>query len=461
MVFDPIVAETRFGCGLSPVATPPSSVDAMLEGLLGPDAMARIFPIDTFDQFRMRDAESIRLKKKLRAAIGTDSEAELREQSTEYLKQVRDDWLGWIRQFMLRRAATETGFRERLAFFWADHFTAKGKRGILNRATSPYVEDAIRPHISGRFEDLLIAAATHPLMVHFLDQEKSIGPNSKVGLKRGPSVGLNENLAREILELHTLGVSAPYSQADVRQLAEALTGLGWTVDEGQRYVARHAEPGAEIVLGKWYGSKTGSLEDIHAILRDLARHPATAQHIARKLAVHFVSDTPNPSLVAAMKETYLQTQGTLTEVYRTMLTHPSAWAAGQGNAKQPVAFVSSSLRALAVQPQDFANWGRPQTIQRLTAPLVIMGQSWEDPLGPDGWAEEDDQWLTPQGMAGRLQWALRLPDFFDRDLPDPRDFVFAALGPDAPTKVAFAAKAAESRREGIALVLMSPAFLRH
>lgn len=334
-------------------------------------------------------------------------------------------------------------------------------RAILKWGTGPYIETAIRPHISGRFEDILIAAVTHPLMLHFLDQDKSIGPNSLVGQKKGGSAGLNENLAREILELHTLGVTGPYGQDDVRQLAEALTGLRWRNESGMRYTPRRAEPGAEVILGKWYGSQQGTLDDIFAILGDLARHPATARHISQKLAVHFVSDTPAPSLVAKMERAYLDTKGELMAVYHAMLNHPDAWRSEGGNAKQPVAFMGSALRALALNHKDAADWNAKFVGNKLLIPLQTMGQSWQDPSGPDGWAEEDAQWITPQGMAARLQWSLRLPEVLGRDIPDPREFVVAALGPDAPERVKFAAQAAESRREGVALVLMSPAFQRH
>lgn len=455
-VFDPVMAETRFGYGLSPRIAAPESIGAMLAGLKGRDAMADRFPIEAFETFGPREAERIRLRRITRGRADGDPEAAdaaLRELKT----QTRRDALNWLRQDMLRRVRTQTAFRERLVAFWADHFTAMGKGAVINVATGPYVEEAIRPHVGARFEDMLIAASVHPLMLHYLDQNASIGPNSRRAQQKGGARGLNENLAREILELHTLGVDGPYTQTDVRQLAELLTGLKWAPLKGAVFLEGVVEPGAEEVLGKSYGPD-GGVEAIHVALRDLARHPATAQHIAWKLAVHFVSDTPDPDMVALMTRAYLDTGGDLTAVYKVLLSHPSAWATDAGNFKRPITFVSSTLRALDLPVRRAEAWKPARVGRHIFRPLLRMGQRWQRPAGPDGWAEEDAAWITPQGMAARMQWALGLPEMMGDRMPDPREFVAAALGPTPPQRVVFAAEAAENRREGVALVLMSPAF---
>lgn len=461
MSFDPTLSETRFGCGLSPDIAPPGSVNEMLEGVAGPDLIATRYGIEDFDAFRSRLLDARRLRREFRNAKGTDKEQAARQARRALAQQTRKAALGWMRQSMLRRARTPAGFRERLVFFWADHFSARGKASLMKYATAPYIETALRPHLSGRFEDLLIAAVTHPLMLNYLDQDRSIGPNSQLAKRKPTGLGLNENLAREILELHSLGVDAGYTQKDVRQLAEALTGLSWRGKDEQQFFPNRAEPGAEVVLGKWYGAQAGSLDDIHNILRDLARHPATTAHIARKLAVHFVSDRPAPALVAHIEAAFLETRGDLLAVYRAMLEHPDAWTPEGANIKQPVAYVGSALRALGVQESDVKAWNTRHTMRHLGAPMHVMGQPWEKPAGPDGWPEEDAQWGTPQGLAARLQWALQVPELLGREAPDPRAFVQVALGSAAPERVRFAAEAAENRREGIALVLMSPAFQRH
>ncbi|MBR9843949.1 MAG: DUF1800 domain-containing protein [Rhodobacteraceae bacterium] len=459
MGFDPIRAEMRFGCGLSPVIAPPKSVDDMLDGVLGRDPMAERFPITLFDTFRAWIVERRDIRREIKSTTTTDEarqEAAAKEKA--FIRGVNDEALHWLRQAMQRRVQTRDGFRERLSAFWGDHFTAYGRGPVLKVATGPYLEEAIRPHIAGRFEDLLIAAVTHPLMLHFLNQDQSIGPNSEIAQKRSGR-GLNENLAREVLELHTLGVEGPYTQGDVRQLAELFTGLDWTPAKGPLFRTGAVEPGAETVLGRRYGEAAG-LGPVHAVLRDLARHPATARHIARKLAVHFVADQPDEALIGAMVAQYEATDGDLLAVYEAMLRHPAAWSAGASNIKRPIDFVATSLRALALPQADLGAWGAKRINRQLRRPLERMGQPWERPIGPDGWAEEDTAWATPQGMAGRLQWALALPELLQRDVPDPREFVEAALGPGAPERVRFAAKAAENRREGVALVLMSPAFQR-
>lgn len=465
MRFDPILAEKRFGYGLSPQVAAPASVADMLARLDAPDEIAARFPIEPFAAFRDRMIEAQAIWKERRKHRGTDKAKALRKDLQLIKKAAREEHRRWLAASLLRRAWTGDAFRERLAAFWADHFTALGKAGLLKRGTSPYVEEAIRPHLAGRFADLLFAAVTSPLMLHYLDQENSMGPASAKAAKRGAKAGLNENLAREVLELHTLGVGGPYDQGDVRQLAELLTGLTYDPRQGTKFRKDFAEPGAETVLGRRYGGGAPALDDIRAVLADLAVHPATAKHVARKLAVHFLSDDPDPGLVRALEARFVETGGDLAQVYEALLTHPAAWDPALANVKLPDEFVASAMRALAVDPGQFTGIedGREheKRVQRLfLQPLRQMGQPWQEPLGPDGWAEEDGAWLTPQGLAARMDWALSMPVKMCRPLPDPRAFVAQALGPEAPEPVRFAAKAAENRREGIALILTSPAFQR-
>ncbi len=462
-MFDPEIAEIRYGTGLSSSARAPSSVQAMLDGLNSPDRMAERFPIESFDSFAPRVRQFTQARREARKQAGTEAGKAADKTRKQIASDAREAYGTFFRNTLLRRIHTETGLRERLAFFWADHFTAYANSSIIKWATSPYIETAIRPHIGGTFEDLLISAVTHPLMLNFLDQNTSVGPNSIAAQKakaRGRVKGLNENLAREVLELHTLGVNGPYSQDDVRNLAELFAGLGYTNKGVFRFVKNNGEPGAETILGKSYGGKTPALQDIHAALRDLARHPSTAQHIAEKLARHFVSDTPDPALVTAMASAYQDTDGDLMAVYDAMLSHPSAWQAEAQNIKQPIDFMATTLRALEIDQAYLMRSKTRELRNLLYAPLQVMGQSWEKPIGPDGWPEENTHWATPQFMAARLQWALAVPQALRRTLPDPRDFARAALGNRLTPEVRFAAEAAENRWEGIALVLSSPAFQR-
>lgn len=460
-MFDPERAEIRFGCGLSPRIAPVASVPDMLARLKGPDTAADRFDIPSLEEFR---PEALKFKELQNAFYFTKNAAEKSEAQKAFRagsKVMRHQAYRWFGQMILRRALGEDGMRERLMAFWADHFTAQGRDVISRTVQIIYVEEAIRPHVSGRFADMLKAAITHPLMLVYLDQNRSIGPNSRAAKRRPEKKrGLNENLARELLELHTLGVGGPYTQDDVRQLAELLTGLRFTVEDGFTFAPRRAEPGTETVLGKTYGGETPALADIHAVLDDLAAHPATAAHLARKLAVHFVSDTPDPAMIDAMAARYRETDGDLHEVYAAMLAHPAAWDFTHRNVKQPIDFIGSSLRALDISPRHVQAAKPGRILVNLVTPLTLMGQQWARAPGPDGWPEDDAQWITPQRLAARLQWAMGVPFLLRRVLPDPREFVSTALGRGAPEAVRFAAGSAENRAEGVGLVLASPAFQR-
>lgn len=458
MSFTPERAAIRFGCGLSPSHSPPQSVVDMLALLSGPDLAAEAFPIDGMGGvFKLviqhRDAR--------RAVRGAKSDAD-KTAGLEELKVIRRKARGqsarWFGQTLMRRAQTVDGFRERLVSFWADHFTAQGKGPVLNTAQVNYIEDAIRPNVTGRLSDLLRAATTSPLMLNYLDQNSSVAPDSRRA-KRNPKRGINENLARELMELHTLGVNGPYTQTDVRQLAELLAGLSYDLKKGFVFKKQIASPSTKTILGRDYGGKD-RLGAIFQALDDLAQHPATARYIAEKLATHFIGDTPDQGLVAALEARFSQTGGDLMAVYETLLTHPASWGADAGNVKQPIDFVGSSLRALDIHPRQMPSQRVGKMRQVFYSPLILMGQEWGRPTGPDGWPEADEEWITPQRLAARLQWAMSAPFALRRSLPDPREFVDMALGGQAPEQVRFAAGAAETRSEGVGVILSSAAFQR-
>lgn len=459
--FDTQLAEIRFGYGLSPLMAGPSSAEAMLDGLRGPDEIVEQFPIEPFTEFRNRMIASQEQRNIRRKNRGTPAAEAARKQRNLLNKDARIAKAEWQGQTMLRRAHTKTAFRERLVAFWADHFTAQGKRGVIRRATSPYIEDAIRPHINGSFAELVQAAVMHPLMLDYLDQTRSIGPGSERALKMGPkrNPGLNENLAREVIELHTLGVDGPYTQEDVTQLAELFTGMTFQPQNGFKFRKDYVEPGAETILGKSYPDAY-NVAPVRAVLNDLAMHPATMRHIAQKLAVHFVSDAPDEDLVNRIEQTFEASEGDLMAVYEVLLTHGSSWVRELVNYKPPIDFVSSAIRAFAMPASAFEGLNEKDYLRNFGLRLVEMGQPWEKPPGPDGWPEEDAYWITPQGVATRVRWAMTVPTRLLPELPDPRDFAVSALGDYGNETVRFAASAAESKREGIGLVLMSPQFQR-
>ncbi len=457
MGFTPEIAAIRFGEGLSPLVTAPGSASDVLAQLQGADLAAEAYPIPSFADLLPQIAKVERLRRIWRKAAGKAEEAELRKNHREARAEMSRAQVQHTRHFYTRSITTEQPFRERLTRFWGDHFTVVGGSVAFRHAAPYYVEGAIRPWITGRFVDMLKAVVTHPMMLLYLDQIASFGPNSKGARGRR---GLNENLARELLELHTLGVDGSYSQTDVRQLAELLTGLSSTLRDGFVFRENMAEPDAETVLGKSYGGGPANLDDIYAVLEDLAIHPDTATHLARKLAVHFTSDTPDEGMIADMAAAYLASGGALMPLYEVMLEHPFAWDSFGQKVKQPVDFVMSALRVFPVPVRTIAKMNRGQMHALMTAPMAAMGQNLYRPLGPDGWAEDAEHWVTPQGVAARLQFAMAMPSAIYRSLPDPREFVTRALGDLADERLLFAARAAETRREGVGLILASPGFQR-
>jgi len=457
MGFTPDIAAIRFGEGLAPGIDPATSVDAVLGQLRGPDLAAQQFPIPKLAELQGEFAEISRLQRAARRGRNGPDVEELTKSYKQARRGLNLRLQGALMPVLSRSITTAQPFRERLTRFWADHFTAVGRNNLTRNAGPSYIEQSIRPHIAGRFTDMLKAVMTSPMMLDYLDQSTSIGPNSRAAKGRR---GLNENLARELLELHTLGVGGAYTQTDVRQLAELLTGMSTEISSGFVFRPKFVEPGAETVLGQSYGGGPPAIEDVMAFLDDLAQHPDTVRHIARKLAVHFTSDAPDEGMIANMADAYSSTGGDLMAVYDAMLRHPFAWASFGQKVKQPVDFVVSAMRVLEIPPASLHKLNRSKRLAYVTGPMAAMGQQWHRPGGPDGWPEGAEAWVTPPGLAARIQWAMAAPSAFFRSLPDPRDFVSSALGSVADEKVKFAARAAETRREGVGLILASPAFQR-
>jgi uncharacterized protein (DUF1800 family) len=457
MRFDPTLAAIRFGTGLSPVLPAPVSVAAMISRLAGPDEAAVRWPVPTYEAMTPTRAMIADATRRRRQTRGTPDEAQAEAAFQDTRRAIGAGVLEGLTRIVARQIGTADGLRERLVLFWADHFTVRSRNFAGLHLITPFVESVIRPHVAGRFADMLRAVVLHPEMVIYLDQATSVGPGSPAAARRRR--GLNENLAREVLELHTLGVGGPYGQNDVRELAELLSGLVWDPTRGLHFREDSAEPGSETVLGTTY-SPRAEIGVISAALDDLAAHPATAAHLAHKLAVHFVSENPPPELVDAMTDSFRATGGDLLAVTAAMLAHPSAWTAPLGKAKPPFSFLTSALRALGV-PAETIMAADAALLRRLfLRPLREMGQPWQEPLGPDGWSEASEAWISPQGLAIRIGWAMQMPRRIVDPLPDPRVFVATALGPLAGAATLFAAEAAESRADGVGVVLASADFNR-
>lgn len=355
-------------------------------------------------------------------------------------------------RFYLSQAVTDPGFGARLVAFWSDHFTVAARGPVLRVLVPDFVDGAIRPHIASRFSDMLKAVALHPAMLIYLNQVQSVGPSSRAGKRRG--MGLNENLAREIFELHTLGVDSAYTQADVRKFAELLTGLSVT-PQGFKFRPQMSEPGPHKVLGKLYG---GNLDTILGALEDIARHPDTARHIAGKLVEHFLGEA-DPSLIDQVARAFLDTDGDLPATYRALLEDDCAWQAPFRKAKLPFDFIVSALRAAGAKKADISGISRKDFRTGIVGSLQLMGQPLFQPPGPDGWKEEAEAWITPPGLAARIRWSVAFAERIESG-HDPRAFLSTALDDAASPLLSRAVAGSESRVEGIALTLVSPEFNR-
>ncbi len=444
------LAAIRFGFGLPLPEGAPDTAAAMLAALAGPDLAAQVWPIDGLSVIQPKLAELRGMKG------GGRTNPALKARYDQLTVEVVAAVAHAQRMTFVRALSAADGLRERLVAFWSDHFTVVSKTTVEGMMPFAMVEDVIRPRLTGRFADLLTEATLHPAMLIYLDQVQSTGPNSFMGQRKDR--GLNENLARELIELHAMGVGAGYSQDDVREMAELLTGVTYDARRGMWYERRRAEPGAETVLGQTYDGE--GLEPIRRALGDLASRPETAAHIARKLAVHFVSDTPDPGLVAALETAFLATDGDLMAVYTALLMHPAAWGAAAEKVRQPFDFMVAALRAMGLTDARFLALKRGPFRQQVLRGMASMGQVWTRPGGPDGWAEAAEAWISPQLLAARITWAMQAPQRLIDTLPDPVAFAQACLGDRASERLLWAAARAEDRREGVGLVLASAEFNR-
>ncbi|MBI3447127.1 MAG: DUF1800 domain-containing protein [Magnetospirillum sp.] len=370
------------------------------------------------------------------------------------LKQERKDKTdankGELRQLYLTEAAARTRAGavsptpviERLVRFWSNHFTVSTLRLTVVPIAGAFEREVVRPHVLGRFHDMLRAAIRHPAMLAYLDNTQSIGPHSMAGEKRAK--GLNENLARELLELHTLGVDGGYAQADVEAMAAMLTG--WTFDPrdgGFRYAPRLHEPGAKTLLGSRF--EGGEMEAERALLM-LARSPATARFIATKLARHFAADDPPPALVDALSRTFTDTDGDLLAVTKILVTRAETWAQPLAKIRSPDDLVVATMKAMG---------GDLGADQRLIQSLTLMGQMpWRAP-SPAGWPDRGEAWVGPEALMRRLEWAKAVADRMARQAPADLAERIIAAGP-ATRQAMDSAKG----RDALFLLLSSREFQR-
>jgi uncharacterized protein (DUF1800 family) len=362
---------------------------------------------------------------------------------------------------------SNAGFAERLVHFWSNHFAISVNKQQVTLFAGNYEFDAIRPHIMGRFSDLLRSASHHPAMLLYLDQAQSVGPGSMLAqrqAKRDKKIGLNENLAREILELHTLGVRSGYDQTDVTELARAMTGIT-VAGLGRGNLAKRLqnsaapgdtifvdalhEPGARRVIGKSYAAN--GEQQAREILADLAINPMTARHIATKLARHFAADNPPPALVARLERNFLKTGGDLPSLYRILIDAPEIWQASPTKFKSPWEWSISAFRALGMKALP----------PRMAAVNLYnqLGQPIWKPESPAGFADTTETWAGSAALMQRVELSAQLVTRFE-GRSDARSLASKIIsGPLSPLTASTIANA-ESPSQGLALLLVSPEFLR-
>ena len=339
----------------------------------------------------------------------------------------------------------QQGFRERLVAFWANHLA-------VQRARAPnyiglYVREVIRPHVTGRFEDMLLAMARHPGMLTYLDNNGSVGPNSPAGLRMRR--GLNENLAREILELHTVTPAAGYSQDDVTSFARILTGWAFEARRepfGFVFRAQSHEPGPKTVMGKTF--PPGEEGGVEALLW-LARHDKTHRHLATKMVRHFVADDPPPAAVDHVHGVLRDTRGDLGAAARALVRLPEAWATPLTKLRNPQDYVIAVLRAIEA-PADSA--------ERADAVMRLLGQTLWNAPAPIGYPDTAAAWAAPELMVRRIDWANGMAARGAGR--DAAELGAAVLGPLCRPETLRAAARAGSAREALTLVLTAPEFHR-
>jgi len=458
------LAAHRFGLGepvIAPIARDPRG---WLLGQIGPLDPARGDALlDTRGGLELVAAEREKRQRARNPPPGMTAEQLL-------AGHYRDAIVADVRSHLLTPALSARPFMERLQLFWVNHFTVSLLKGATRGLVGPFERDAIRAHAAGSFEQLLFASTTHPAMLRYLDNVQSAGPDSRAvafEARRAARVGeprrvtgINENLAREVLELHTLGAAssrpgadgrAVYTQADVTAFAAVLTGWRVGVDGAQPEVPfdpNWHQPGAKTVLGKRYPEGPGALREV---LHDLALHPATAQFVCTKLARHVVADDPPPALVDRLAATWLKTGGDLPSVYRALVESPESWQPEQRKLKTPEEFVISSVRVLGGAERVFERGDG--------AGIGALGQRVLAPPSPAGWSDRADDWLGPDAVWKRVEWSTRVGERTGRYV-DARRVAADSLGPLASPATQTQIERASDGAQAVALLLMAPEFQR-
>jgi uncharacterized protein (DUF1800 family) len=468
-MMQPEIAVLRFGLGARPGDIAAAAADPrawLLSQITGAVPNAGNTPLAPSDQ----------IFSELLAAREQRQENKREAPGQPAANPVRDASQPHYRAQVLARAQsaalTTRPFAERLVHFWTNHFAVSSDKGAVYAVAGTLENEAIRPHVGGRFVDMLWAAEQHPAMIGFLDNQYSVGSDSELAQlaarraarqllvdpqKPKRDFGINENLAREILELHTLGVNGGYTQRDVTSFAQILTG--WSIGGGKGRLAGGSpgrfyfranlhEPGPKVFLGKTYyedGQQQGE-----AVLADLCRNPHTAKYIATKLVRHFVADDPPPAAVDRVARVFHKTGGDLPRVYAALIEAPEAWDPDMRKFKTPEDFVFSTLRSLDMPPRQ------PEEVVRS---FDLLGQRQYTPGSPAGWPDTAKGWDGSDALMRRVLWASRVAGRYQQG-HDPADLAVSSLGAYARPETLTALRRASSGAQAVALLLMSPEFQR-
>jgi uncharacterized protein (DUF1800 family) len=440
-------AAIRFGYGPGPNDTPSSDPRAALKAQLqGPDpglAAGQFAALPT-GQACIDIMHADGLAHKALLAQGISTPGSFKSQALALYRQDAAAQLNFA-------ATTQAAFRERLVWFWANHFSASVSQNETGPLVGAMIREAIRPNVTGSFATLVQAVERHPGMLRYLDNDVSVGPNSDAGQRLHR--GLNENLGRECMELHTVGLKAGYTQTDVTNMAKILTGWSdapsaqGSDSTGFLYRPHAHEPGPQTVLGQSFdGGEQAGIE----ALNYLATYPTTYDLLARKLVTHFVSDTPPRHAVTQIAGVLHDTQGDLGAASAALVDLPAAWVPA-AKLKTPFDYVISTLRAAPPPPSPKPPDG--------IAILGGLGQPvWNAPL-PNGWPDQAAVWSESDATLMRIDWAFTYAARF-ADGPDPLDIAHAAMGPLLRPATVRAMSQAGSRREALTLFLASPEFQR-
>lgn len=383
-------------------------------------------------------------------------------------ENLRRFYIGAVNARVQTSLNSATPFMERLVHFWSNHFAVSVDKIMVRALAGSYEFEAIRPNVTLKFRDMLLAAITHPAMLDFLDQNRSIGPSSRFvanranrdGANSERAVGLNENLAREIMELHTLGVHGGYSQADVTEFAKALTGFtimserrsqlaGARVEVGKFYFEPNIhEPGTRTIMGRSYRQDDGT--QALAIIDFLIAHPSTARNIATKLARHFTTDNPPQRLIDALAADFMRTGGDLPSLYQVLISSPDIMNTNNSKFKSPWDWLISSMRGLGFDSAD-----------NIDSSLIMqnLGQAVWQPKSPKGYDDIDAAWVAPDALTRRIELAWQLSLRAKTSL-SPSQLADKLIGTELDSHTKTAISRAESPSSGFALLIVSPQFMR-